>query len=94
MQELVNTIRSTGASNVLMLGGVEYANSLSDWLRYRPTDPMGNLVAGWHAYNFNLCKAGNGCWNGYIAPVSTQVPLVAGEIGENDCREHVHQPVG
>jgi len=31
MQELVDTIRSTGATNVIMLGGVQYAATLSSW---------------------------------------------------------------
>jgi hypothetical protein len=84
MQELVNTVRQTGASNVLMLGGLEYSNALSQWLAYKPTDPDNNLAASWHSYNFNLCN-NSGCWDSTIAPVAQQVPVIAGEIGENDC---------
>ena len=29
MQELINTVRGTGASNILLLGGLSYANDLS-----------------------------------------------------------------
>jgi endoglucanase len=84
MQSMVNAVRSTGASNVLMLGGEEYANDLSSWLANEPTDPDHDLVASFDDYNFNACVT-TSCWNSTIAPVIASVPVVAGEIGENDC---------
>ncbi|WP_249161248.1 cellulose binding domain-containing protein [Actinospica acidithermotolerans] len=84
MQSMVNAVRSTGASNVLMLGGEEYSNDLTDWLAYEPTDPDGNLAASWHSYNFNTCS-NSSCWTSQVAPVIAKVPVVPGEIGENDC---------
>jgi endoglucanase len=84
MQTLVDTIRATGAGNVIMLGGLAYANDLTGWLRYMPHDPRHNLAASWHSYNFNACDT-QSCWDSQIAPVIARVPLLAGEIGENDC---------
>src|SRR5579875_563923 len=84
MQQLVNAVRSTGASNVLMLGGLYWSNDLTGWLAHKPTDPDHNLVASWHSYNFNSC-ATQSCWAGQVAPVIAKVPVIAGEIGENDC---------
>jgi endoglucanase len=84
MQQMVNAVRSAGANNVLMLGGEEYANDLTDWLQYEPTDPDHNLVASFHSYNFNTCNS-QSCWTSEVAPVIAQVPVIAGEIGENDC---------
>ena len=84
MQQMINAVRSTGANNVLMLGGEEYSNDLTDWLQYEPTDPDHNLVASWHSYNFNTCST-QSCWMSEVAPVAASVPVVAGEIGENDC---------
>jgi hypothetical protein len=84
MQDLVDAIRSTGAQNLILAGGLAYSNDLSQWLTYKPTDPAGNLAAAWHVYNFNSC-ANASCWNSTLAPVAAQVPLVAGEIGENTC---------
>ncbi|HEY4456943.1 MAG TPA: cellulase family glycosylhydrolase [Pseudonocardiaceae bacterium] len=86
MQAMVDAVRSTGASNVLMLGGEEYSNELTQWLQYEPADPDGNLVASWHSYNFNTC-ANQSCWTSQVAPVIAKVPLMAGEIGENDCAD-------
>ena len=84
MQQMVNAVRSTGANNVLMLGGEEYSNDLTGWLQYEPTDPDHNLVASWHSYNFNSCSS-QSCWTSQVAPVAASVPVVAGEIGESDC---------
>lgn len=63
-------------------GAVKYSIDLSQWLTYKPTDPAGNLAAAWHVYNFNSCS-NESCWDDTLAPVAAQVPLVAGEIGEN-----------
>ncbi len=84
MQSMVNAVRSAGANNVLMLGGEEYSNDLTSWLANEPTDPDHNLVASWHSYNFNTCST-QSCWTSQVAPVIAAVPVVAGEIGENDC---------
>ena len=84
MQDMVDAVRSTGANNVLMLGGLEWSNDLSQWLAHEPVDPDHNLAASWHSYNFNACST-TACWNKQIAPVIAKVPLIAGEIGENDC---------
>jgi endoglucanase len=92
MQSLVSTIRSTGARNVLMLGGLEYANDLTQWLKYEPADPDHNLVASWHSYNFNTCDV-RSCWNSQIEPVIRKVPVIAGEIGENDCADDYISPL-
>jgi len=84
MQALVDAVRSTGARNVILAGGLAWSNDLSQWLAYEPADPDRNLAASWHSYNFNACST-VACWTRQIEPVITQVPVVAGEIGENDC---------
>lgn len=84
MQTLVNTVRATGATNILMLGGLAWSNDLTGWLANKPSDPLNNLAASLHIYNFNYC-ANTSCWNSEVAPVKAQVPIIAGEIGENDC---------
>ncbi|MFF8600130.1 cellulase family glycosylhydrolase [Streptomyces sp. NPDC015232] len=84
MQDLVDAVRATGARNLVLVPGIAYSNDLSQWLRHRPTDPAGNLAAAWHVYNFNSCSTET-CWNDTLAPVAAEVPLLAGEIGENSC---------
>lgn len=92
MQTLVNTVRATGASNVIMLGGLAYSNNLTQWLTYKPTDPDHNLMASWHSYNFNSCSTSS-CWTGQVAPVIRHVPLIASEIGENNCADDYIDPL-
>src|SRR5579883_1396765 len=84
MQTLVNTVRATGATNVIMLGGLEYSNDLSQWLQYEPTDPDHNLAASFHLYNGTICNNAS-CWNSQVAPVAAKVPVITGELGEGDC---------
>ena len=92
MQALVNAVRSTGASNVIMLGGLSWSGDLTQWLSYEPTDPDHNLAASWHSYNFGGCTSPS-CWTSQIAPVTAKVPLIAGEIGENDCADNYIDPL-
>ena len=84
MQSLVDAVRSTGANNVIMLSGLNFANDLTRWLTFEPTDPDHNLVAAWHAYSFSPCNT-ESCWNGEVAPVIARVPVIAAEIGDNTC---------
>jgi len=92
MQELVSAVRSTGARNVLMLGGLAWSNDLTGWLSHRPVDPDHNTVASWHSYNFNTC-APRACWNSQIAPVIRKVPVIVGEMGENNCSDSYIGPL-
>jgi hypothetical protein len=92
MNTLIEAVRDAGASNVVMAGGLSYANDLSQWLAYEPTDPAHELVASWHVYNFNSCVT-TACYDDTIAPVAAQVPVIAGEIGESDCAHTFIDPL-
>ena len=83
MQELVDAVRSTGATNVILLGGVQYSATLSSWVASKPTDPLNNLAASWHVYNFSWCHT-QACWDSQAAPAAQQAPLVLGELGQDD----------
>jgi len=100
MQAMVNAVRSTGANNVIMVGGEEYANDLGtpnstsdpSILAYLPTDPDNDIAVSWHSYNFNACN-NQSCWTSQVQPVIAQVPVIAGEIGENDCASSYVTPL-
>lgn len=83
MQELVTTVRSAGAANVILLGGVQHSASLSRWQANMPVDPFGNLAAAWHVYDRGTCSA-RACWDRTALPVSQYLPLIVTELGEND----------
>jgi len=84
MQAMVNAVRGTGATNVIMLGGEEFSNDLTSLLANLPTDPQHNLAASWHSYNFNTCS-NQTCWTQQVQPVAAQIPVITGEMGESDC---------
>lgn len=92
MQSLVNAVRSVGAKNVIMLGGLTWANNLSQWVIHEPFDPEHNLVASWHSYSFNSCNSPS-CWNSEVAPVISKVPVIVGELGEKDCADTYIDPL-
>jgi endoglucanase len=85
MQQLVDAVRSTGATQPLMLGGVDYARDLSGWPAHEPLDPLGQLVASEHNYGHHLAPCLRGCKTA-VAAVATRVPVVIGELGQTDCR--------
>jgi endoglucanase len=84
MQSLVNAVRATGATNIIMVPGIAFTNDLSQWLTFRPTDSTGNLIGSWHSYNFNVCVT-QSCWDSTIGTVARQTPVMIGEIGQNTC---------
>ncbi len=85
MQRLVDAVRSTGATQPLMLGGTDYARDLSGWLAHEPVDPLGRLVASEHNYGHHLAPCLRGC-KAAIASTAASVPVVVGELGQTDCR--------
>jgi hypothetical protein len=50
MQQMLNAVRATGATNVVLTSPLAYASAMDGWLQYKPTDPAGQLGAVWHAY--------------------------------------------
>jgi hypothetical protein len=84
MQSLVNAVRATGATQPLMIGGLQYSSDESQIRRYLPRDPDHQLVVSFHTYNFSGC-ARLSCWDATILPLSRVMPVVTGEFGEDDC---------
>ncbi len=84
MQQLLDAVRNAGATQPVMAGGLNWSGDLSSWLANEPNDPLHQLAASAHIYNFSACNT-ESCWNQTIAPVAAKVPVVTGEIGENDC---------
>jgi hypothetical protein len=88
MQQLVNAVRGAGANNVIMVGGLGVAEFVDqNWLMYEPTDTLNppNIAASHHDYSFNGGCNTQSCWTTKLAAVAAKVPIVTGELGENDC---------
>lgn len=92
MQQIVDVIREVGAEHLILLGGLQYSNALSRWLEHMPLDPLENLGAAWHVYNFNACRNAT-CWDNAPSAVAEVVPVVATEIGEDTCAGNFINPL-
>lgn len=81
MQALVDAVRSTGARNVVVAGGLQWANDLTgiENADGKPTwklrDPDGNgVMYAWHTYHWHKG------WD-RILPVLAKHPVFLGEVG-------------
>ncbi|HWJ82998.1 MAG TPA: cellulase family glycosylhydrolase [Nocardioides sp.] len=78
MAELLAAVRGAGATQPVLLSGMDYANDLTGWLSHRPGGDR-QLVAAFHNYAHQGC--GPACWDGTILGVAAQVPVVMTEFG-------------
>ncbi len=84
MQTLLDAVRSTGATNVVMVGGLNFADDLTEWLTHVPNDPLHQVAAALHAYAGGPCAVSS-CWTSVLQPIAADYPIVTGELGEYDC---------
>jgi hypothetical protein len=50
MQAMLDAVRQTGASNVVLIGGTWFSNEMSKWAANMPNDPLNQIAASWHPY--------------------------------------------
>ncbi len=96
MQDIVAAIRGAGASNVILLGGLCYAQCFAGsttahgWIQDEPSDPAHNLAAVVHAYRgawfLTNCADGDATCIAQTAtaqygPTAAHAPLVSTELG-------------
>ena len=82
MQGALDAIRATGATNVVTASGIDWANNLEQWLTWKPSDPLNQLMAEQHVYGGNTCYTPT-CLTQYTRPVADAVPVIFGEYGEH-----------
>ncbi|HVY22949.1 MAG TPA: cellulase family glycosylhydrolase [Steroidobacteraceae bacterium] len=63
MQQLLDTVRSTGATNVILQGSISHSSDLELWLTYKAIDPLNQTAAAWHAFPGKEFKWGERCYN-------------------------------
>jgi hypothetical protein len=88
MQELVDSVRNTGAVQPVLLGGPTWTLDLSQWLAQLPHDPANQIAASVHLYNFS----GGGFnaawtfadWARDPAIIAQTHPVVTGELGATE----------
>jgi hypothetical protein len=85
MQQIVNAIRGTGASQPIILEGISTATDLSRWMEFKPNDPLNQLVASNHNYIGMTGSNTEAAWNPKYSGIALQVPLITGELGQQNC---------
>jgi len=84
MQAMLNAVRGTGATNVVMTAGVSWAQDTSQWVQFAPNDPLQQLACSWHAYP-GSDPAGPGFpqnWTWAAAILNAGYPIIIGETGD------------
>jgi endoglucanase len=85
LQSIVDAIRATGATQPIILGGLDYNADLSQLLAYLPKDPAHQLVASAHVYDFVQGKGVASTFRNQLEPIAKHLPVILGELGERHC---------
>lgn len=82
MQQLYDAVHATGANNVVIVGGVDWAYDLSGV----PTTPVKgtNVAYATHPYAQDAEKAAT-FWDTYWGKTAAQFPVIVTEFGTLDC---------
>ncbi len=86
MQTMLDAVRATGATNVVLAGTMGWNGDLRPWSLYAPRDPIGQLAVAWHVYPWHKDTA-KPAWSGMgdqfvaAANITTQYPIVITETG-------------
>ncbi len=106
-QAMINAVRATGATNVVLIGSDNYTSDLSGWLSHVPTDSAKQMAATWHPYpsygeNWqNPCTGSNTyCTPNYSPQVYTYAqgilkagyPVLSTETGDQNTAGTVGSP--
>jgi hypothetical protein len=101
MQQMLNAVRATGATNVVLVAGVSWAQDLSQWNANKPTDPAKQLAAVWHAYPNSgtvgdpqaaLPKFGSVGYTWTQSVLSAGYPVLITEFGDHNAPGTVGSP--
>lgn len=84
MQTLLDVVRSTGATNPVIVNGNGWSSDLNGFLASGIRDSAGQMIAGIHTYDFSEAKFPE-MWTsqigGPVKEVAEVYPVIVGEIG-------------
>jgi len=103
MQQMLNAIRATGATNVILESGLDYSATLDKWTTYKASDPLNQLAAAWHAYPAYGYAWSDPCYThpGWCddraytnadAILAANYPVIVTEFGDQDSAGTVGAP--
>ena len=81
-QAIVDAIRAAGATQPIIISGIDFAGSLDRWREFVPSDPLGSIAVGWNSFDYS----GNfGSSKSDLRSLSKAYPVVVGGFGDTDC---------
>jgi len=94
MQQMLDAVRGTGATNPVLIGSNSWSQQIVDFLAYKPVDPANQIGATWHPYpNYvngvpsvrcdNLPSCSATAMAAAQAVVNAGYPVVASEYGDS-----------
>jgi endoglucanase len=101
MQEMLNAVRATGATNVVLVGTPSWDEDLSLAPVNEPTDPLQQIAVTWHPYPNGAYgtaqeaypKLGSIAYTWASAILAAGYPLVITETGDHDTAGTVGSPL-
>jgi len=89
-QAIVDAIRSTGATQPIIVSGISFAGDLTKWERFMPKDPLDSIVVGWNDFDYtnNISSS-----RGDLRSLSKKFPIVVGGFGDTDCNSDFSQKI-
>lgn len=82
MQTLLDTVRRTGANNLVVVGGIDWGFDLSQLPAYHLNGT--NVVYDTHPYSYNGKSPSH--WDVAFGQISATYPVISAESGEYDCK--------
>jgi endoglucanase len=81
MQSLVNTVRATGATNIVIAGGLAYSSNLNG----APSLTGGNVAYAIHIYRQSGSSFSSAGWSSQLGTTPTKSPVISTEFGDQVC---------
>jgi hypothetical protein len=81
MQDLYNAVRATGAANLVVIGGPNWAYELSEVPNHRVVG--NNIVYATHPYDYPGKQPSD--WDRAFGALAATDPIIATEFGNYDC---------
>src|SRR6266480_1967681 len=82
MQTLLDTIRQSGANNLVVVGGIDWGFDLSQLSTYHLNGT--NVVYDTHPYSYKAKLPAH--WDTAFGQISASYPVISAESGEYDCK--------
>jgi hypothetical protein len=102
MQQMLDTVRATGATNPVLIAGIQWSGDLSKWLDNAPKDSLKQIAAVWHPYPaygttwgtmpYTLPSGGAAAYANAQAILNAGIPVILTETGDRNAPGTVGAP--